>query len=204
MSLQQECCQAAVSHVADVVCRARINAIKDKDFDDDDTAAASINRKKLSDVKVRSLCQMQRLAMSPRLCPLRHPFPVDGCTKSHFCASAPVSGGSEGGGIARPQGRRPAAKAGAAAGSSPTLSASAGPFTRRGARLDGWPGVSSAKGMPSTVAGQFTTCSCGCYRGHRGRDATISTGISQIRAIERFDLHGVGLKLMMSTYPSGR
>ncbi len=36
--------------------RARINAIKDKSFDeDDDAAAATVNRKKLSDVKVRAL-----------------------------------------------------------------------------------------------------------------------------------------------------
>ena len=36
--------------------RARINAMKDKSFDeDDDAAAATVNRKKLSDVKVRSL-----------------------------------------------------------------------------------------------------------------------------------------------------
>ncbi len=77
-----------------IVCvrRARISAIKDKDFDDDDTAAASINRKKLSDVKVSLLCHVQVGCV-----PLAAVLSLTCNEQSSIPDCAPMRGGSEGG-----------------------------------------------------------------------------------------------------------
>ena len=67
------------------------------------------------------------------------------CSECHLS----LTGGSEGCGVAGPQGRRTAAKAGATAGNGASSRASAGLCADAGARPDGRPGVPAAKGVPA-------------------------------------------------------